>query len=93
MPLLTKKQDSAIIWEPRVKIATKSEKQHHFSSWPMCIAYAQLGGVLEQRGLLHKAVALFVFLYCVKNKNKRTPTVKARVQSVVVIKNDICIAC
>ena len=69
MPLLTKKQDSAIIWEPRVKIATKSEKQHHFSSWPMCIAYAQLGGVLEQRGLLHKAVALFVF-FCIVLRTK-----------------------
>ena len=92
MPLLTKKQDSAIIWEPRVKIATKSEKQHHFSSWPMYIVYAQLGGVWNKEGYCIKQW-LFLFLYCVKNKNKRTPTVKARVQSVVVIKNDICIAC
>ena len=70
MPLLTKKQDSAIIWEPRVKIATKSEKQHHSSSWPMYIVYAQLGGVLEQRGLLHKAVALFVFCIVLRTKIK-----------------------
>ena len=54
----------------RVKIATKSEKQHHFSSWPMYIVYAQLGGVLEQRGLLHKAVALFVFCIVLRTKIK-----------------------
>lgn len=84
MLLLTKKQDSAIIQKPRVKIATKSKKQHHFSSWPMYIVYAQLGGVLNKEGYCIKQW-LFLFLYYFKNKNKRTPTVKARVQSVVVM--------
>ena len=70
MPLLTKKQDSAIIWEPRVKIATNPKSNTTSPPGLLYIVYAQLGGVLEQRGLLHKAVALFVFCIVLRTKIK-----------------------
>ena len=46
------------------KDSNKSKKQHHFSSWPMYIVYAQLGGVWNKEGYCIKQWLFLFFVLC-----------------------------